>query len=735
MTADGTAGPSGSSHTGGRGVDVDHFSVELDAMLAVERIIALRPLRGQRSAVKKRTPDGTLAPRSGSSVLVKWGALDYSHATWERWADVKALAGARRAWGRCASLCAAPPLAAPSDAERAIETSRAFAPLAQAALRLPDDRSLRQYQVEGVNWLLACWHARRSNILADEMGLGKTCQILLCLQWLCEHRRAEGPFLIVAPVSTLAHWEREVKAWTAMSAVVLHGPSEARRALLQHECRHTNAHGKPTGRLRFHVLITAPDCLHSELSALASIRWQYLVIDEAHCLKNPNTKLVHALKSLSAPHSTLLTGTPVQNDVGELLGLFSFLDPAAFGEGAREALLSRYGAVQRLEQVEELQALIRPYVLRRTKDELSQPLPSKRETLLKVALTPSQMRCYRAVMDRSLEHIQNPRSSLRNVFMQLRKACNHPMLMEEGTADEQASVEHALSRRSNSRRWTPPPRARPTPPPPPPPTPPPTAGAYRRDGVKLGQVEAGVQTLVSASGKMVLLHKLLPRLRAEGRKVLVFSQFCRMLDLLEDYLHLAQLPFERLDGSISGVARQASIDRFQRGDAATAFVFLLSTRAGGVGINLTAADTVVIFDSDWNPQGDMQGQARAHRIGQERPVSVFRLVTRGTYEERMLDRAMRKLSLERAILQPASFSAAKAEAAGAAKEDATAVAQEDDQEDGEGAGCLSGTDDAPAAVAVNGGGGDTTGRDAAAAPWHLPPPPRPPRAARVVWAG
>ena len=189
-----------------------------------------------------------------------------------------------------------------------------------------------------------------------------------------------------------------------------------------------------------------------------------------------------------------------------------------------------------------------------------------------------------------------------------------------------------------------------------------------------------------------------------------------MLDLLEDYLTLRAHTlggYERVDGAITGGARQRAIDRYQN-DPET-FAFLLTTRAGGQGINLTAADTVVIFDSDWNPQGDMQGQARAHRIGQERPVSVFRLVTRGTYEERMLDRAMRKLSLERAILQPASFSAAKAEAAGAAKEDATAVAQEDDQEDGEGAGCLSGTDDAPAAVAVNGGGGDTTGRDAAAA--------------------
>ena len=136
-------------------------------------------------------------------------------------------------------------------------------------------RSLRVYQREGIHWLLACWHASRSNILADEMGLGKTCQMLLTLNWLAANRRLEGPFLVVAPVSTLPHWEREVASWTGLSCVVLHGPADARRMLLQHETQHTDRAGRPTRHLRFHVLVTAYDTLSTELSTLQSISWQY----------------------------------------------------------------------------------------------------------------------------------------------------------------------------------------------------------------------------------------------------------------------------------------------------------------------------------------------------------------------------------------------------------------------------------------------------------------------------
>jgi superfamily II DNA or RNA helicase len=486
----------------------------------------------------------------------------------------------------------------------------------------------------------------------------------------------------------------QVRAWTSLSGVVLTGPAEARHSLLANEEHHTDARQRRTGCRRYHVLITAPEGLTAELAAISAIPWQYLIVDEAHRLKNPRTKFAASLRALQVPHCTLLTGTPVQNDVPELLGLMSFLDEEAFGEARRPELLSRYGDLRRPEQVVELQQMLRPYVLRRTKAELTQPLPTKRETLLKVSLTPSQMRVYRALMDCSVEHIQNPRSSLRNVFMQLRKACNHPMLLERGTEGEQAALVSAQLAAEQLCQLPPPAPVAPAP------TPAPAlpasvkldakatagnrpriarastaasasealnpalnsalnSGLEERRSRLSATVEQGVRTLVDSSGKMVLLDKLLPRLKARGHKVLLFSQFAIMLDLLEDYLEL-RAPvlgdYERVDGTVKGDARQRAIDRFQS-DAAC-FAFLLTTRAGGQGINLTAADTVIIFDSDWNPQGDMQGQARAHRIGQERPVQVYRLVTRGTYEERMLDRAMKKLSLDHALLQGGDFGAA-----------------------------------------------------------------------------
>ena len=201
---------------------------------------------------------------------------------------------------------------------------------------------------------------------------------------------------------------------------------------------------------------------------------------------------------------------------------------------------------------------------------------------------------------------KNTLPSLSNVCMKLRQLCNHPRLLDKSDAALPESGTPAAAK--------------------------------------------ALAQLVEASGKMVLLHKLMPRLRTQGRKVLIFSQFTRMLDILEDYLHLTRLPYERLDGSVAGGARQASIDRFQQGDAAHAFAFLLSTRAGGVGINLTAADTVVIFDSDWNPQNDVQGMARCHRIGQTQQVQVYRLITNRTYERGMFERSCQKLGLDQALL-------------------------------------------------------------------------------------
>ena len=235
---------------------------------------------------------------------------------------------------------------------------------------------------------------------------------------------------------------------------------------------------------------------------------------------------------------------------------------------------------------------------------------------LQVELTTIQKKLYRAILERNFAFLSKGATSsanvpnLMNTMMELRKCCNHPFLING--AEEKVLAEHNLSMTEKT--------------------------------VKHATV------MIDASGKLVLIHKLLPKLKSNGHKVLIFSQMVRCLDILEDYLVHMRYPYERIDGRVRGNLRQAAIDRFSKPDS-DRFVFLLCTRAGGLGINLTAADTVIIFDSDWNPQNDIQAQARCHRIGQSRSVKVYRLITRNSYEREMFDRASMKLGLDKAVLQ------------------------------------------------------------------------------------
>lgn len=255
---------------------------------------------------------------------------------------------------------------------------------------------------------------------------------------------------------------------------------------------------------------------------------------------------------------------------------------------------------------------MRPHILRRMKEHVEKSIPKKEETIIDVELTTLQKKYYRALYERNRAFLtrglenKNAGPVLLNLEMELRKCCNHPFLVK---------------------------------------------------GVEIQEAHGGhddpLRIMIESSGKLVLLNKLLEKLKAEGHKVLLFSQMTRMLDILEQFSRTRGYVYERIDGSVRGNARQAAIDRFCDPDAGR-FIFLLSTRAGGVGINLTAADTVVIFDSDWNPQNDIQAQARAHRIGQTQEVKVYRLLMRNTYEAAMFARASRKLGLEQAVLGRAS---------------------------------------------------------------------------------
>merc|ERR1711871_381889 len=362
---------------------------------------------------------------------------------------------------------------------------------------------------------------------------------------------------------------------------------------------------------------------------MAEIPWRAVIVDEAHRLKNVNSKLLECMRNVvnkgqiayGYQHRVLMTGTPLQNNTAELWSLLHFIEPAKF-PGA-ETFSKRYGSITTQEQVEGLQRRIAPHVLRRVKEDVARDIPPKEETIIDVELTSAQKQYYRAIFERNhgflLQSTKGALPKLMNIQMELRKCCNHPFLIagvEEKEVDELES---------------------------------------KQDDVASTKEQRVKELVIPSSGKMVLLNKLLPKLREEGHKVLIFSQMARMIEIIEDYADALGYPYEKLTGQVKGNERQKSIDRFNKDK--DSFLFLLSTRAGGVGINLTAADTCIIFDSDWNPQNDVQAMARCHRIGQTKDVKIYRLITRRSFEAEMFEAASKKLGLEQAVLGTAEFGA------------------------------------------------------------------------------
>uniref|UniRef100_W5MKR0 Chromodomain helicase DNA binding protein 6 n=1 Tax=Lepisosteus oculatus TaxID=7918 RepID=W5MKR0_LEPOC len=535
--------------------------------------------------------------------LVKWCSLSYEESTWELREDVDP--GKIREFEEIRRI---PDLKAverpPPEQWQKLEKSRDYR----------NGNELREYQLEGMNWLLFNWYNRKNCILADEMGLGKTIQSITFLYEIFV-MGIRGPFLIIAPLSTITNWEREFRTWTEMNVIVYHGSQISRQMIQQYEMYYKDEQGAPlAGMFKFHGVITTFEMILADCPELKKVQWRCVVIDEAHRLKNRNCKLLEGLKLMSLEHKVLLTGTPLQNSVEELFSLLNFLEPQQFP--SESSFLEEFGDLKTEEQVKKLQAILKPMMLRRLKDDVEKNLAPKEETIIEVELTNIQKKYYRAILEKNFTFLakganQHNMPNLINTMMELRKCCNHPYLI---TGAEEKILESF--RKTHS----------------------PDAADFQ------------LQAMIQAAGKLVLIDKLLPKLIAGGHKVLVFSQMVRCLDILEDYLIQRRYTYERIDGRVRGNLRQAAIDRFCKADS-DRFVFLLCTRAGGLGINLTAADTCIIFDSDWNPQNDLQAQARCHRIGQSKAVKVYRLITRNSYEREMFDKASLKLGLDKAVLQ------------------------------------------------------------------------------------
>ncbi|XP_077268137.1 SWI/SNF-related, matrix-associated actin-dependent regulator of chromatin, subfamily a, containing DEAD/H box 1 isoform X3 [Temnothorax americanus] len=520
---------------------------------------------------------------------------------------------------------------------------------------LSPNLTLAPYQMVGLNWL-AVIHAQNVNgILADEMGLGKTIQVIAFLTYLKEADlldEKDGPHLIVVPSSTMENWMDELEKWSPSLKVVQYYGSQEERKEMRMGWRNGDLDDVDVLLTTYNLICSTPE----ERRLFRVMPLNYVVFDEAHMLKNMSSVRYENLVRINAKHRILLTGTPLQNNLLELISLLIFVMPSLFA-GKQADLKSLFSKNHKApndkkngeqplferEQVKNAKEIMRPFVLRRLKVEVLRDLPNKKDEIIRCALIEKQQSMYnKLVAQFSAEASEITDVNGTGMMMQLRKLANHPLLVRDYYDEKKLkTIASRLAKESGYKQknpeyvfeeliW---------------------ASDYQINQLtRTYKSIAGFglpQELIPQAGKLKELDKLLPQLKTDGHRVLIFSQFTMVLDILEEYLAIRGQTFLRLDGSTPVTERQSLINEYTQDPSI--FIFLLSTRAGGLGINLTAADTVIIHDIDFNPYNDKQAEDRCHRVGQKKPVSIIRLLSEGTIEEGMYEIAQEKLHLEQQI--------------------------------------------------------------------------------------
>ncbi|XP_047063817.1 ATP-dependent DNA helicase DDM1-like isoform X1 [Lolium rigidum] len=456
---------------------------------------------------------------------------------------------------------------------------------------------LKSYQIKGVKWLISLWQNGLNGILADQMGLGKTIQTIGFLTHL-KGKGMHGPYMIISPLSTLSNWVNEISRFVpSLAGLIYHGDKVTRAEIRRKFMPQTIGPDFP-------IIITSYEMAMSDAKFLAHYNWKYVVVDEGHRLKNSKCKLLRELKRIPMANKLLLTGTPLQNNLAELWSLLNFILPDIFSSHQEFESwfdFSGKGDEQQQEETDEnkrvlviskLHAILRPFLLRRMKEDVEQMLPRKKEIIIYANMTAHQRQIQTHLIEKTFDNylhestdivLRRPgmKMKLNNLMIQLRKNCAHPDLFN--AAFDSTSLYPPIDK------------------------------------------------LLEQCGKFQLLDRLLDSLLKLKRKVLIFSQWTKVLDIIDYYLYTKGLNVCRIDGSVKLEERRRQIAEFNDLNSSMN-VFILSTRAGGLGINLTSADTCILYDSDWNPQMDLQAMDRCHRIGQTHPVHVYRLATSNSVE-------------------------------------------------------------------------------------------------------